>query len=189
MSTPIALLPHEAVAIAAACKALRGSNLQVRAPSYTLPSFWSRPLYKTAYLPVNANTDWQTLVLVAGQPQYVAVVHQYVATSLGSLAVTGLEFRMLMNGQPVTSVSMTPGVELNKDGPNSYPVIPRKIFLPVNETQRLEIQVRNPTGIQRVAIGLLGGWFIDARDSTITSDENAVVGTVYTPFVGTTYGR
>jgi len=183
---PIALLKHEAVAIAAICKALRGSNLQVRRPSYTYPSFWSRPLYKTAYTAINANTDWQDLVVVQGQPQYIGIIQQYVATSLGSLSAAGLEFRILKNGSPL-DVSLAAGVEVNKDGPNTYPIIPRSIFLPVNETERVALQVRNPTAVQRIAIGLFGGWYIDSRDSTVTSNDNAVVDSVYTPLVGVPY--
>lgn len=186
---PVALLPHEAVAIAAVCKALRGSNLQVRHPSYTYPSFWSRSIFQTAYMAVNAQTDWQTLVRVQGLPQYVGIVKQYVATSLGNIAVAGLEFRMLKNGSVLGSVSFAPGVELSKDGPNTYPVVPRDIFVPVNETETLEIQVRNPTAIQRIGIGLLSGWMIDSRDSTVTSNDNAMVDGVYSSQVGLTYGR
>jgi hypothetical protein len=184
---PIALLPHEAVAIAAICKALRGSNLQVRRPSYTYPSFWSRPLYRTAYRAINANSDWQDLVIAQGQPQYIGIIQQYVATSLGSLALAGLEFRILKDGSPL-DVSMAPGVEFNKDGPNTYPIVPRDIFLPVNETETVALQVRNPTAVQRIAIGLFGGWYIDSRDSTVTSSTNAVVDSVYTPMVGVPYG-
>ena len=186
LTMPIALLPHEAVAIAAICKALRGSNLQVRRPSYTYPSFWSRPLYKTAYLPINANTDWQDLVVVRGQPQYIGIIKQYVATSLGSMALTGLEFRMLKDGSPL-AVTLGAGVEMNKDGPNTYPIIPRNIFLPVNETEQVTLQVRNQTAVQRIAIGLLGGWYFDSRDSIVTSNSNAVVDGVYVPLTGVTY--
>lgn len=186
---PVDLLPYEAVAIAGICKALRGSNLPSRRPSYSAPSFWARPIYTTNYLPIPPNTGWIDLVTVSGQPQYVAIIRQYVATSLGSLSASGLQFRMLLNGQPLTSVSLLAGVDVNKDGPNSYPIIPRSIFVPVNETQTLKIQVMNPTGFQQIAIGLLAGWFIDSMDSTITSDSNAMVDGVYTPFVGTTYGK
>ena len=185
----VPLLPHEAVAIAAICKSMRGSNLQVRRPSYTKPSFWSRPIYTTNYMPVAPNTGWQTLVLVTGKPQYVAIIRQYVATTLGNVVTSGLKFRLLINGIPATSFNLATGVEFNKDAVNSYPIIPRDTFLPVNETQRVEIQVTNPTAMQQIAIGLLAGWFIDSMDSTVTSETNAMVDGVYTPFVGTTYGN
>lgn len=184
---PVALEPHEIVAIAAICKGLRGSNLQVRSPSYTYPSFWSRPMYVTAYRPINALTDWQDLVVVRGQPQYVGIIKQFAATSLGSIALSGLEFRILKNGSPL-DVDLTAGIEFNKDGPNTYPIIPRRIFLPVNETETVAIQVRNPTPVQRIAIGLLGGWYMDSRDSTVTANDNAMVDGVYTPLVGVPYG-
>jgi hypothetical protein len=185
----VALLPHETVALAAICKALRGSNLQVRQPSYNYPSFWSRPIYKTNYLAVPPNAPWRTLVLVTGLPQYVGILRQFVATSLGSVALTGLRFRFLVNGQPDSNIQLLPGVEYNKDGGNSYPIIPRNFFLPVNETQRVEIQVENPTNVQQIAIGLLAGWYMDSMDSTVTANSNAMVDGVYTPFVGVTYGN
>jgi hypothetical protein len=180
---PVALLPYEAVAFAAICKAMRGSNLQVRAPSYIQPSFWSRPLYTTNYLAVPAGSGWTTLVAVQGKPQYVAIIRQFVATSLGDVTLTGLEFRFLINGQPTSDIQIQAGVEFNKDGPNSYPIIPRNTFIPVNETQRVEIQVRNPTAMQQIAIGLLSGWFIDSVDSTVTANSNAMVDGVYTSMV------
>jgi hypothetical protein len=184
---PIALYPYETVALAAICKALRGSNLQVRKPSYTYPSFWTRPLYATAYKPINANTSWQTLLEVKGKPQYIGIIKQFVATSLGSIALTGLEFRLLKNGTAL-DVTLAPGIEFNKTGPNTYPIVPRDIFLPVNETETVQLEVRNPTGLQAIAIGLLGGWFIDSRDSTVTADSNAVTDGVYSSLVGPTHG-
>jgi len=185
---PVPLYPYEAVALAAICKAMRGSNLQVRRPSYTYPSYWTRPVFRTVYRPVNANTDWSRLVAVSGKPQYVAILRQFVATSLGSIAIAGLEFRILKNGLALDIV-LTPGIEFNKDGPNTYPIIPRDFFLPVNETETVEIQVRNPTALQAIAIGMLAGWEIDSRDSTVTSNSNAMVDGVYTPLVGVDYDR
>lgn len=186
---PVALETYEAVAIAAICKALRGSNLQVRQPTYNYPSFWSRPIYATKYLTVPGNSGWQSLIIVAGLPQYVGILRQYVATSLGNLAASGLAFRFLINGQPDTNIQLTQGVEFNKDAANSYPIIPRNFFLPVNETQRVELQVQNTGGVQQVAIGLLAGWYMDSRDSTVTSNDNAMVDGVYPPFMGASYGR
>lgn len=185
----VPLLPYESVALAAICKAMRGSNLQVRQPSYNYPSFWSRPIYKTKYLALPPNQGWQTLVLVTGLPQYVGILRQFVATSLGDVATSGLLFRMLINGIPSQDVQFAAGVEFNKESAGSYPIIPRDFFLPVNETQRVEIQAWNPTAIQQIAIGMLAGWYIDARDSTVTSNDNAMVDGVYTPFAGVTYGR
>ncbi len=183
----VALLPYEAVAIAAICKGMRGSNMQFREPTFNYPSFWTRPLYATNYLAVAPNTGWQTLVSVSGLPQYVGIINQYVATAFGDVAASGLIFRFLFNGIPMTDVTLAAGIDFNKDSPTSYPVIPREIFIPVNQTQTVEIQVANPTAVQQIAIGLLGGWYMDARDSTVTSNENAVVDTVYAPLVGEPY--
>lgn len=182
----IALLPYEAVAIAGICKALRGSNLQVRQPTYIEPAFWSRPLYQTAYLPIAPNTGWTDLIVVETRRQYVALLKQYVATSLGDIATSGLLFRMQLNGRAL-NVNLAAGVEFNKDGPNSYPIIPRNIFLPVNETQHFAVQVSNPTVNQQVAIGMLGGWYMEAVDSTVTADSNAMVDGVSHAEVGPAY--
>jgi hypothetical protein len=179
---------HEAVALVGIVKMMRGSNLQVRAPSYTQPSYWSRPLFQTRMRPILANTDWQDFLVVRGRPQYVAIVKQYVATSVGPLDVSGLEFRFLMDGNPLTSVTLTAGVERNKDGPFAYPVVPRDIFLPVNETQTLSLQVKNPTVFQRSAVGQLSGWLIDSMDSTVTADSNAQVDGISHAMLGAPYG-
>lgn len=185
----IALLPYEAVALAGVCKSLRGSNLQVRRPTYTQPSYWARPLFLTAYTPIPGGTDWTDLIVVQGQKQYIALIKQYVATAYGDLAASGLIFRMTVNGAALTSVDLAAGVEVNKDGPNVYPVIPRSIFLPVNETDRFVLQVKNPTAFQQIAVGLICGWFMDSRDSTVTSDSNAMVDGVSHAAVGPAYGN
>jgi hypothetical protein len=185
---PVALLPYEAVAFAGICKALRGSNLQTRMPSYQMPSFWSRPIYKTNYVPIPNNTDWTDLVAYSGTPQYLGIIKQYACTTLGDLATSGLLFRMMFNGQPMANVALAAGVEINKDGPNTYPLVLRNIFLPVNETQRVSIQVKNPTGVQAIAMGVLCGWAMQAVDSTITSDSNAVTEGIDRAVVGVDSG-
>lgn len=185
---PVALLPYEAVAFAGICKALRGSNLQTRRPSYETPPFWSRPIYNTIYVPIPNNTDWTDLVSYAGQPQYVGIIRQYACTTLGDLSASGLLFRMTFNGQPMANVVLAAGVEINKDGSNTYPIVMRNIFLPVNETQRVAIQVKNPTGIQAIAIGALAGWAMQSVDSTVTADSNAVTEGMDRPVVGVPHG-
>lgn len=184
----IALLPFEAVAVAGICKALRGSNLQVRQPSYIEPSFWSRPLYQAAYTPIGPNSGWTDLLVLEVRKQYVALIKQYVATSYGDLVTSGLIFRMLKNGVPLSNVSLTSGVETNKDGPMVYPIVPREIFIPVNETERFVLQAQNTSGMQQIAIGLLAGWYMDSVDSTTTSDTNAMVDGVSNAMLGKNYG-
>jgi hypothetical protein len=185
---PVALLPYEAVALAAMCKALRGSALQTRKPTYEVADFWSKPIFTSSYTPVDANTDWQDLVVVAGQPQFVAILKQYVATTLGSVAASGLLFRMALDGLPLNTVSLAAGLDINKDSPTSYPVVPRKFFMAINETHRLSIQVKNPTNFQQMAVGLLVGWYMTSVDSTVTADSNAIAGTVYQGLVGVPNG-
>lgn len=180
---PFALERHEMVAFAALCKAMRGTNLQARQPSYTYPSYWSRPIFNTAYLPIPGNTDWTNLVVFSPPAQYVGIIQQYAATSLGDIGLSGLLFRILQSGLSL-GVAIAPGVEFNKTGPNSYPLIPRKIFLPVDETDTVIIQVKNPTGVQAVAIGMLAGWSMEAMSATVTSDQNAMVDNRSNAFVG-----
>lgn len=183
VAPPFALERYEMVAFAALCKAMRGTNLQARQPSYTYPSYWSRPIFQTAYLPVPGNTDWMDLVVLTPPKQYVSIVQQYAATSLGDISLSGLLFRMQRNGT-LLDVTIAPGVEFNKTSANAYPIIPRKIFIHVNNTQRLVIQVKNPTGVQAVAIGMFGGWSIEAMDANVTSDSNAMVDNRSNAFVG-----
>lgn len=183
------LKPHEALAVGGMMTGLAGSNFPLRRPSHTNPSFWSRPLMRTLMRPVPAGQDWTDLVVVQGLSQYIAVVRYYVATSQGDIAVAGLQFRMLLNGSPVTGVTIGAGVEVSKEGPNTYPVIPRLIFQPVLETQTLQLQVKNPTALQRNAIGGFWGWYYEARDSTVFGgNSDDVTDATYPPFVGPGYG-
>jgi hypothetical protein len=50
------------------------------------------------------------------------------------------------------------------------------------------LQVKNPTANQQIAIGMLGGWFMEATDATVTSDGNALVDGVSHAMVGPAYG-
>ena len=184
----IALLPYEAVAFAGICKALRGSNFQTRRPSYEVPSFWSLPIFQTAYVPVPSHTDWTDLVTYKGRPQYVGLIKQYAATTLGSVAASGLLFRMVFDGQPMANVAFAPGIEINKEGPNTYPLVLRNIFLPVNEIQRVSIQVKNPTATQQIGIGVLCGWAMQAVDATVTADSNAVTEGIDRAVAGVPHG-
>ncbi len=184
------LTKTEAITIGAFLASLEGSNLPIRRPSYTEPSFWSRPIFVTRSRPIPANTDWADYLVVTGLKQYIAVVTHYAATSVGDFALSGLEFRYRLDGSilPLGAVDLTPGIERNKTGPMVYPVIPRKLYQPVLETERLVLQVRNPTGIQRVAVGAMYGWYFDSIDSTMFSGaESGIADAIYAGNTGAPY--
>lgn len=169
------LTTPEAAVVGAVIASLQGSNLPIREPSWTAPSFWSRPLFKTVFLPVPANSGWVSALTVSGQPGYIAMVSHFTATSVGDILVSGLQFRIRLDGSPLpaSAVNIAPGVEISKAGPNEYPLVPRKLFQPVLQGQTLTIEVNNPTGLQRVALASFNGWFFDTVDaSTLTMAES-----------------
>ncbi len=185
------LAEHEAVALGVFLTSLQGSNLPIRRNSQTRPPFWGLPLAVTRVRPIPAGSGWADYVTVSGRPQYIAIVSHYTATTVGDPDVSGLEFRIRLNGNPLPldAVQLTPGIERNKEGPFSYPTIARELFQPVLETQTLALQVRNPTLIQRMAIGALWGWFYDALDSTVFGGPSSdTTDAIYRGELGTPYG-
>src|SRR5690606_10965016 len=185
------LAPPEAVALGAFLTSLQGSNLPIRRPSWTDPSFWSLPLIKTKVRPIAAGATWADFLTVSGEPQYIAVVSHYTVTTVGDPAVAGLEFRLRLNGMPLPldAVQLAPGVEFGKTSPTSYPTIPRELFQPVLQTQELALQVRNPTLVQRMAIGAFWGWYYESLDSEVfTGAEQGMTDSIYGAQTGAPYG-
>ena len=177
----------EAVAVSAFMQALRGSNLPIRRPSFNQQSFWSRPIFLTKPRPVSANTPWEDFLSISGVPHYIAVITHFVATTVGDSNINGLQYRFLLNGALLSGTQFAAGQELNKVGPNTYPVKYRPIYQPVTEIQTLTLQVQNLTGLQRTAVAALVGWHYETMDGTIIGTETGLTDSIYPPMTGAPY--
>lgn len=177
----------EAVAFTAFLQSLRGSNLPIRRPSFNQPAFWSLPIFLTKPRPVPAGTAWVDFLSVSGVPHYIAVITHFVASSVGDSNINGLQWRFLLNGAGLTGTSFAAGQELNKVGPNTYPVKYRSIYQPVTEIQTLTLQVQNLTGLQCMAVAALVGWWYETMSSTILRTESGLSDSIYPPMTGAPY--
>lgn len=174
----------EAFALGGLMIAWQRSNLQLRRPSWNRPTFWSRCLTQQIARPLPAGSAMQTFLTVKGLLGYIAVVDQLVMTIVGPMAGSGIRFQVLMNGAPVPFTQYPVNVELGKEGSTTYPVIPRPWYLPVLETDTLEIQAENTGPLQRTVLAGTYGWYYSTIDSTSTQTDKGVTDATYGPVVG-----
>jgi len=174
----------EAFALGGLMIALQRSNVQMRRPSWNDPTFWSRCLTKQLARPLPAGSPMQTMLTVKGLLNYVAIIDQLTMTVVGPTAGTGIRFQVLLNGGPVPFTNYPSGIELNKDAPTVYPVIPRPWYLPVLETDTIEIQAENLGGLQRTVLVGAYGWYYSTVDATTTAGDNGITDSAYPPVTG-----
>lgn len=180
----MALQRSEAFALGGFFLALQGSNVQMRLPSWNDPTFWSRSLTKQLARPIPAGTPMTTFLTIKGLLNYVAIIDQLVMTVVGPTAGTGIRFRVLLDGAPVPATTYPANIDLNKEAPTVYPVIPRPWYLPVLETQTVEIQVENLGGLQRTVLVAAYGWYYSTVDATSVAVDHGVTDAAYTPMAG-----
>jgi hypothetical protein len=160
MSTPD-LLDYEKQAIRDFVDVLPSVNLPWRRPSFNDPTFWSEPLVATALRPLGGASGWTDVLALTGNLAYSAYVNGYVATTFGDATLSGVEFRLVLNGQLPTGMSIATNAELFKTGPAAFPVIPRDTSFIIRFDDRLQIQARNTNAAPRFIIAAFLGWYFD----------------------------
>lgn len=160
METPD-LLEYEKQAIRDLVDALPELNLPWRQPSFNDPTFWSRPLNETAIRPIDGSSGWETLLDIKGSTAYTACVEQYVAAPFGSALLADMDFRFVLNGSLVSTMSLQNGIEFHKTGPSTFPCVPRRTFFTLRFFDRLQLQVRNNSATAQYAIGAFYGWYFN----------------------------
>ena len=174
----------EAVALGGFLLAWQNSNLQVRRPSWNRPTFWSRSLTSQLARPVPAGTPMTDFLSISGLLNYVAVVDQLVMTIVGPMAGSGIRFEIDVNGSPVPATRYPANIELSKKGPTTYPVVPRPWYLPILETQTMNIRVENLGALQRTVLVAAYGWYYSTVDATNIGVDNGVTDAAYAPVTG-----
>lgn len=174
----------EAFALGGLLLALQGSNVQARRPSWNRPTFWSRSLTQQLARPLPAGSTMTTMLSIRGLKNYIAVVDRIVMTVVGPTAGTGIRFQALLDGGPVPNTNYPANIDLNKEGPTTYPVEPRPWYLPILETQELELQAENLGGLQRTILVAAYGWYYATVDATTVGGDNGVTDAAYPPLAG-----
>ncbi len=154
----------EQALLAAVQRALRSSNVPLRLPSNSAPTFWSNPLTPTKIQPV-ANGGWAPFLVLRGLVGFVYRVNGYVATTFGDQSLSGVEFRFVLNGTLAPNMSLANGVDHNKESPTTFPVVPQQTFFLIGENDELVIQVQNTNIFQQLVIAGFFGWQYTTADS------------------------
>jgi len=163
-------LGGETLAIAALLRSLEVMPAPIRAPSHTLPDYWSKPLNQTLIQPVPAGTPWTDILVAETHLGYALTLNRYFAGAQSPAAIAGLEFRFRRDNSPVELITIDPTAEVFRDGAGVYPMVYRDVFFWVPDNQVVALQVRNPTAFQRTAFCALRGWYMQQRDSSNYTD-------------------
>lgn len=177
--------------ISAASEAAKLVAIPLREPSTARPTYWSKPLLYAKTRPVPVGATWlDYLVVQSGvglaPARHMGIITRWVATGLLDPAVTGLEYRMTINGSLIMPAAFTlpPGIERNVDRVHAqpWPVQPQQIYIALQNTQVFRLQVRHTSVVPVVAIASLTGWFApnlsnnnrEAFDSSGLEQEESV---------------
>jgi hypothetical protein len=139
-----------------------------REPTTARASFWSLPLLYTRTRPVPVGATWLDYIVITpgvnGAPaRHMPIITRWVATGLLDPAITGLEYRMLVDEAilPPNLFSLSPGIERNADRATltPWPVQPQRIELRLQNTQTFRLQVRHADVVPVKAYASITGWF------------------------------
>lgn len=168
-------------------------SIPLREESASRPPFGAYTLTKTKTRTIPAGQPWTDYVEVQmgdrDAPEgYAAIINFYVASGLVDPAISGLQYRFLMNSMPLAAQEfMIPvGVDPNVNhlAVTPFPSQPRRVHFQVQNDQRFVLQVRNTGVATATALGGLFGWFYpnlgdlprDAMESTgFRQDDSASV--------------
>jgi hypothetical protein len=153
---------------------MRAGFVPVREPSWNEPPFYSYNLSQTRCRRIAANTGWTEAQSLEGRAQYVAFVNKFALASDVALDGSGMEFRLLLDGQEPQHFDLPPGEISRETSITNWPVFKRETHLIVPLFQTLSIQVRNQSASDRYYFtGLFGYYYPDVDASAYNSmDRN-----------------
>lgn len=148
----------EAVAFAAVLQSLRdGSVLPLRRPSYQEPTFWTRPLTRTALEVLAPTATWVPIITLTPPPQYVHLIQAISFATLEPLASPGVEFRLQLQGSEYPNVTYPPGIDICK--PATWPPLEQRPFSQaVPENFQFTLEARNLGVLPRMVLAGIYGW-------------------------------
>ncbi len=155
---------------------LRDSNVPLRRPSWTDPTFWSRPLIKTVVIPIEASTSWTTVLTVDGLVNYSARITGYTAAPQGDAALSQVRFRFIYRGRLLDNVSFGANAfEHNRENALLFPTFPQKMFfLCERPGTPLSIQVINDGVFQQTVLCAFYGYYYDNSNQAEKNDLEGV---------------
>ncbi len=159
---PLDLSPAKAAAMEEVLRAMRDSNVPLRRPSFSNPTFWSRPLISTIAVPLAADTVWSDILTVNGLSGYSGMVTGYVATAYGDTSLAATRFRIIYNGSHVDTVDFVSSVERNRESATLFPTFPQATFFNLlSDKDSLTIQAINDGTFQQLVLCAFYGWYYD----------------------------
>lgn len=148
----------------------RVTSIPLREPSYSRPTFWSKPLLEMRARIIPPLTDWTPYITLqsglANFPAgFSATVQYFIATSVVDPATSGVTWRFLYQGgiMDVNQFVLVPGIDLNVERsaavPNPWPSQVRRIAQIIMNGEQFVLQVKNTSGVNQRALAALSGWY------------------------------
>ncbi len=151
---------------------LRNSNIPMRLPSWSNPTFWSRPLIETKMLPIEASSSWQDIVSVAGLNNYSGAITGFTATPLGDASLSQVSFRFVYQGKLLSQISLgAPTFENNRQNALLFPTFPQSLYMIVERPDTiLKIQALNSGVFQQTVLCAFFGYYYDNSNQAEKND-------------------
>lgn len=141
--------------------------IQVRDPSYNMPSFWSTALNITRARPIPVGPGWVDFLEIPQLSGHAKILEKYITAcqTLGAV-----QFRWIVNGilMDATQVIVAAGVDqhLNRALAAPYPCTYRHRPMRFGSEHPVRIQALNTTANIQVAFAAVQGWYYPTLGST-----------------------
>ena len=143
----------------------RGAEIPTESVPWQDARARSTPSMITSTRTLTGPSRWAPVVAWRAAPGQMAALDRYVATVLGDLAASRVEFRLKRGGRLLPGVTFTPGVDRHKASATDYPVRWQPMFMLMQDQQDLVLEARKLTAGAAVVLAGFGGWRYDSPNS------------------------
>jgi hypothetical protein len=168
------LPPAIPIAIGATALTLRSGQTGIRRPAWNTAPFYALPLLATRCRRIGMNQPlWSEAVSVEGKSHYVGVVTHFAVAAEVPLEGSGVEFRLMHDGNPMPYVTLPQDAEICRDLANIlWPCFKRPLQQIVAFQSKLTIEVRNISASgHRYYVGLFGYFYPDTDPATYVGER------------------
>lgn len=155
------------------------SSIEHTEPVWQSPGTHSLPITNTRVLLVAPNPVWAPFLTQVVEPNMVAVIRRYVATTEGAFTTSSIEFRLRRGREVVDTMQFTLGIEKHKEfNPpvaGAFPAIHRQTFFVLDKYNPLVLDVRNLGGEDQRVIAAFYGWNYVRNEITGAGEKSGAV--------------
>lgn len=144
---------------------LRGAEIPTELVPWQSMRERSTPFSATSTRSLTGPSRWAAVLTWPVFPGQVSVLNSYVATTMGDLTTSGVEFRLKRGGRALQGVSFATGVDRCKTAATAYPVRWQPMFLLMQDQQPLVLEARKTSAGSAVVLAGFVGWRYDSPNA------------------------